>query len=568
MVAFQLERAALRLQLAVEDAATDADEADTRHEILMSRLPLIEQGSVGALLRSDPAAAEAGRRVGAALRAFDAAVAAAPGAAERIALYRTAGAAIGEPATELTLAAVHLTGSIRTREADGLLQIEIRLGGFFVAAAVAAFGLFALLALQARRLAAERRVAEAASAAKTTFLANISHELRTPLNGVLGMLDLLAREPLPAPARDRAVTARQSAQQLLSVIGDILDMTKLEAGRMELEAVPFSLEAVLRRCHATFAAAAEAKGVELRLALEPEAAGWFLGDAARLAQIVNNLLANAVKFTDRGTVSLAARLVPDAEGRRAVLLCVRDTGIGIAPAAMQGLFAKFSQADASTTRRFGGTGLGLAICQELAGLMGGRIDVTSRPGAGTTVRVTLPLPLAAAPAAPVPAPPRPAAPRAQPAVPRRVLVAEDDRVGRMVASAFLEQLGADVTLAENGRLAVERAAAERFDLILMDIQMPELDGLEATRRIRAGDGPNRAARIVALSANAFGDDVARSLEAGMDGHLSKPVSRDALAEVVRAAAPGTCPDAAPPAPTSGAMPSAALAAADSRGAGG
>ncbi len=586
---FQADRSVLRLRLEAERALSGDGEADAAFEwfeILLSRQALLDQGAIGALVRDFPASAAAVREFRQRLHRLQAALQAEPEEAIRLRLLRDGAAELAGTATQVALAGVHLAAGVRVREARLLWEIELRLGLLAAAALAGAIGLFVLLTLQARRLDQQRAAAEAANQAKTNFLANMSHELRTPLNGLLGMLDLLADEPLPPTARDRAATALGSARQLLAVIGDVLDMSKLEAGKVELEALPFSLGPLLARCHGTFAAAAEAKGIALRLSPGRGAEAMLLGDPTRLSQVVNNLVANAVKFTAAGEVELSAVALPDGPDHAALTIAVRDTGIGIAPEAQRTLFQKFTQADASTTRRYGGTGLGLAICRELVQLMGGRITVESRPGQGTTFRVHMTLPrapaAAAAPAVPpaaavplavatppgmapsgmagpgaaaaappgprppprvaatAPALPPPPVPAARPAPPAptgpHVLLVEDDPVGRMFATLVLQKLGARVTAAVDGLDALARAAAEPFDLILMDIQMPGMDGLAATRAIRAGGGPNAAARIVALSANAFQDDVAASREAGMDGHTAKPVSRDALAALLAGAA--------------------------------
>lgn len=535
-IGFQVDRAVLRLRLELQQATPGseaAEEALLWFDLVQSRLPLLSQGVAGALIRAAPDAAAAAWELKERLHDLDAAVAGAPDEATRLLLLREMTPSLHDPATRLGLATVHLAAGERTREARELEALEARIGWLVGAAAATAACLFGLLLLQARRLARERQAAEAASAAKTTFLANMSHELRTPLNGVLGMLDLLADEALPPAARERAETARSSARQLLGVIGDILDISKLEAGRVELERVAFALPALLARCHGTFAAAAEAKGVALRLDLPAGLPDRVLGDPTRLAQIVNNLLSNAVKFTERGQIVLAARRDPAAGAVGRLVIEVRDSGIGIAPETLVTLFRKFTQADASTTRRFGGTGLGLAITRELAELMGGRVEVESAPGRGTTMRLHLDLPLAGPAAAP--APPAPSAVQTPVALATggpRVLLVEDDRVGQLVGTAMLRKLGAVPVTAASGLEAVAAAGRERFDLILMDIQMPVMDGLTATRAIRAGGGPNAGTRIVALSANAFREDVERSLEAGMDDHASKPIAREVLARLL------------------------------------
>jgi signal transduction histidine kinase/CheY-like chemotaxis protein len=526
--AFQADRAVLRLRLAAAEAEAgraDAEETLQWVEILLGRVDLLAQGRFGPLLRGRADAAVALEVMQAHLAAFERRIEAAPDDPARLAAVREEGEALARASARLAVESSHVTSAFRAGWAAEHSAAERRLGLLVGVAVAVALGLFGLLWMQSRRLRREREAAEAASRAKTAFLANMSHELRTPLNGVLGMLDLLADERLPPQARERAETAQASARHLLAVIGDILDMSKLEAGRVELERMPFALGALLRRCQATFAAAAEAKRIGLAVKVAPAAEGWFLGDPTRLAQVVTNLLANAVKFTAAGGVVLSAEAAPG-EGDAVVLIAVRDTGIGIPPDSQRTLFDKFTQADSSTTRRYGGTGLGLAICRELVQLMDGAIEVESEQGRGTTFRLRLPL--RRAPAPEIATPPAPAAAPAA----ARVLLVEDDRVGRLVATTMLRKLGAEVDAAASGTEALERASATRFDLILMDIQMPGMDGLTATRAIRAGEGPNARTRIVALSANAFSEDVARSLEAGMDDHASKPVARETLARLL------------------------------------
>jgi signal transduction histidine kinase/ActR/RegA family two-component response regulator len=527
--AFQADRAVLRLRLAAIEAEAgraEAEDALQWLEILLGRIDLLGRGRFGLLLMARADAAAALGTMQGMLADLDHGIGTAPDDAARLAILRATAEPLGQASARLAVESTHVTSAFRTAWAAEHGGAERQLGLLVGAAVAAALGLFGLLWLQSRRLAREREAAEAASRAKTDFLANMSHELRTPLNGVLGMLDLLSDETLPPAARERAATAQASARQLMAVIGDILDMSKLEAGRVELECVPFALGPLLRRAVATFAAAATAKGVRLELAMEPAAEGWFLGDPTRLTQIVPNLVANAVKFTGQGSVAVAATAAPAPDGT-VLTIEVRDSGIGIERATLRTLFDKFTQADSSTTRRYGGTGLGLAICRELAQIMGGTIEAESEVGHGAVFRLRLVLPATTPPEierTPLPRASTPAAPR--------VLLVEDDRVNRLVADSMLRKLGAEVAFAASGEDALRQAAARPFDLILMDIQMPGMDGLAVTRAIRAGSGPNAGARIVALSANAFSDDVARSLEAGMDDHAPKPVSRATLARLL------------------------------------
>ncbi len=398
----------------------------------------------------------------------------------------------------------------------------------------------------ARELERAKTEAEVASRAKTEFLANMSHELRTPLNGVVGMLDVMLAAELAAEPREQARMARASAERLLQVIGDILDISKLEAGALQIERVSFDVEATVQAAVQTFAASARAKGLMLGVSVSPDIRGEAVGDPARLAQILMNLVGNAIKFTERGGVQVeAARAAGNPD---IAVFSVRDSGPGIDAATKARLFAKFFQADSSVTRRFGGTGLGLAISRELALAMGGDIAVRDAPDGGSRFDVTLPLPRAdGQTTAPAAAPPTGGDGRWPD---RRILLVEDNDVNRYAAAKMLETLEAAIVEARDGEEAVRIAARERFDLILMDVQMPRMDGLEATRRIRSADGPNRGTQIVALTANAFVEDVARCHAAGMNAHLAKPIRAAALRAAVGAVFAGSAAAMPPRAPIS------------------
>jgi signal transduction histidine kinase/CheY-like chemotaxis protein len=387
-----------------------------------------------------------------------------------------------------------------------------------------------------RRLAAALATAEvreaeadAANTAKSTFLATMSHEIRTPLNGVLGMTQAMAIGPLSDVQRERLAVIRSSGEALLAILNDVLDLSKIEAGKMELEAIAFDLEPTLQGVEAAFAPLAEAKGVAYRTSLAPEAAGAYRGDPTRLRQILFNLVSNAVKFTDQGLVEVRAE--PASEGLR---LIVSDTGPGIPADQCEALFSKFTQADASVTRRHGGTGLGLAICRELAELMGGRIEVASATGEGSRFTVTLPLPRLDAPAAPG----RSADAVIEDALELRVLAAEDNAVNQLVLKTLLAQIGVEPMIVADGAEAL--AAWERGDwsMILMDVQMPVLDGLAATREIRRREAALGRARmpIIALTANAMAHQTAECLAAGMDRCVAKPIDAAALFAAIAEAA--------------------------------
>ena len=381
-------------------------------------------------------------------------------------------------------------------------------------------------------LTASRDLAEAASVAKSEFVANISHEIRTPLNGVLGMAQVLEREPLTPSQLEKVRTIGRSGRALLSVVNDVLDMSKIEAGKMAFAEAPFAFATLLHEACEGQAAVAAAKGLHLVWRIEPAADGLWLGDEARITQIVLNLLSNALKFTSSGAVSVAA--TADRDG---LCLAVQDEGIGIPADKLAHLFEKFSQVDGSNTRRFGGTGLGLAICRQLARLMGGDITVESEEGRGSTFRVWLPLRRAEAGAhdAPAAAPPL-AAPLPEDGRPLRILAAEDNATNQLVLKALLEPLGADLVLVGDGALAVAACDAQAFDLILMDVQMPVMDGIAATRAIRAAEQSHGRTRapIVALTANVMSHHVEAYEAAGMTGVLAKPVDAQALYDTLAA----------------------------------
>jgi PAS domain S-box-containing protein len=383
-----------------------------------------------------------------------------------------------------------------------------------------------------RALVKAKEEAEAATRAKSAFLATMSHEIRTPLNGVLGMAQAMERDELSQRQRERLDVVRQSGEALLAILNDVLDLSKIEAGKLELEQTEFDLAELARGAHATFAATAQAKGLSFGLTVTPAARGIYLGDTVRVRQILYNLVSNALKFTDRGFVKVTV-------GRRRGLLTLKvaDSGIGIAPGKLASLFQKFEQADASTTRRFGGTGLGLAICRDLAELMGGAISATSKPGKGATFTVELPVVrLAAAPAKSRhrKVGERSPAPEGRPL---RVLAAEDNAMNQLVLKTLLAQVGVEPVIVPDGRQAVAAWAREPWDLILMDVQMPVMDGPTATAEIRAREAAEGRARtpIVALTANAMDHQVAEYRGAGMDDFVAKPIEASRLYEAIQAA---------------------------------
>jgi signal transduction histidine kinase len=379
-----------------------------------------------------------------------------------------------------------------------------------------------------------RDAAEAANVQKSQFLANMSHEIRTPLNGVLAMAQIMALGDMAEEQRERLTVIRRSGEALLEILNDILDVSKIEAGKLDLDPTEFDLASTVTGARDGFVAVAQKKGLDLTLDVDETAQGVRLGDAVRVRQIVSNLISNGLKFTSQGRVGVRVAGYGE-DGVDGVVISVADSGIGMAAEKIPMLFQKFTQLDASTTRQFGGTGLGLSICYELAILMGGRIWAESVVGQGSTFHVQLPLP-------------RQADSRAEPLyesedLPEdqgrilRVLAAEDNPTNQMVLSTIIQIFGAELHLVDNGQLAVEAWDSGDYDVILMDIQMPVLDGIGATREIRRLEAVQRRVRtpIIALSANAMVHQIKEYMAVGMDSHVAKPIELPKLHAALEAA---------------------------------
>lgn len=389
--------------------------------------------------------------------------------------------------------------------------------------------------LRTRDLEEARQQAEAASRAKSDFLANMSHEIRTPMNGVMGMTDLMLQGGL-TPQKEKIYlrAIKDSADSLMLIVNDILDFSKIEAGKVTLEKIPFSLRDALDRCMSGLLVRGEERGLSITHRVDPAVPSCLIGDQGRLRQVLTNLVGNAIKFCPQGQVTVDVGLASLEMDNFVLHVRVTDTGIGISEEACQRIFNQFEQADSSTTRKFGGTGLGLAICKKLVELMDGSIWVESRPGVGSCFHFTAHFLLGNEAQLVVDAGAS-AGPRQLCQVPVNILLADDVEINRALVQAILEPHGHTITCVENGRAALEACTAGRYDIVLMDVQMPEMDGLQAARAIRDFErtiGENSPVPIIAMTAFAGSEDRQICLDAGMNDYLTKPVKSDQLLQMV------------------------------------
>ncbi|WP_349743097.1 ATP-binding protein [Roseateles cavernae] len=543
---FQFEVEYLKLRLALTQARQDrspeaAEQAAQRYEIFVSRLSLIEGEYAAKVLSANPDYQRTLERTKAFVQwadalPLDAALIQQQSPTMQALLDRMDG--LADAIRELSLTASHhvanqVSGRHEMVRSQSSLSLWLTALQCLLSLGVALIVIRQFRSLDrhgreqealAETLRQARQEAEAGSRAKSIFLANMSHELRTPMHGLMGMLSLLQDGQLQPAQREQLQAAHESARHLLAILNDVLDVSKMEAGGITIQPEAMQPARLVQELEELLWPQASAKGLDLSLRLDAEVPAWVSADPTRLRQILLNLLSNAIKFSERGRVGLRVSSTTEA-----LVFEVSDTGLGMDAATQAKLFQRFSQGDQTRSRRFGGTGLGLEISRNLARAMGGDIEVRSEPGRGSVFTARLPLPPCPA-AAEAPSPP-PAA-MAAPARRLRILVAEDHLTNRSFLEAVLERLGHAAVFCENGFDALQQLKAADFDLVLMDLHMPMMDGYQAAQAMRELPGPKSRTRIIALSADAFEESRERALQAGMDGFLAKPVGIAALAALL------------------------------------